>query len=205
MLGSEVEVVREAGGRLACLAVLQHPADASNLAEMAMSGSDEARLGVAQIASSNIGAADAKDWCERTLIALFSDESQSVRHKAANSFRSLKGIPPEEYGNLINHFITSPAFEADSFSLTHYLLESSYRVPAITVAVCEQFLERFSDEARDITQSRATDSRSVSKLVYRTYAQHDEVEIQNRCLNLIDSMCVEGVYDALRGVEDFER
>ena len=111
----------------------------------------------------------------------------------------------EEYEELINHFIASPAFEEDSFSLTHYLLETNYRIPAITIAVCERFLERFSGEARDISTSRAVDSRTVSSLVYRTYAQHDEVELQSSCLDLIDSMCIEGVYDALRGIADFER
>lgn len=205
MLDSEVEAVCEAGGRLACLAVFHHFEAALKLAEKAISGSDKARLGVAQVASNNIGSADTREWCEQTLLPLFSDDSQSVRHEAASSFRSLEGVPPEEYEELINHFIASPAFEEDSFSLTHYLLETNYRIPAITIAVCERFLERFSGEARDISTSRAVDSRTVSSLVYRTYAQHDEMELQSSCLDLIDSMCIEGVYDALRGIADFER
>ena len=205
MLDSEVETTSQAGGRLAGLAALVHPREASSIAEKAISGSDKARLGAAEIARNNLGTTDDRNWCEQTLTLLFSDDAQSVRHEAATSFRTLEGTPPEEYEELIKHFINSPAFEADSFSLTHYLLETSYRVPAITIAVCERFLERFSDEAKDIATSRAVDSRNVSKLIYRTYAQHDDEKIQNRCLDLIDSMCVEGVYDALRDIEGFER
>jgi hypothetical protein len=71
--------------------------------------------------------------------------------------------------------------------------------------VCEKFLSRFSDEAKDIRTSRAGDVHMVAKLVFRTYHQHEADEWSLKCLDLIDQMCLEGIHEVSKGLAEFER
>jgi hypothetical protein len=43
------------------------------------------------------------------------------------------------------------------------------------------------------------------KLLFRTYHQHQRDEWAPRCLDLIDRMCLEGIQDVSKGLEEFER
>lgn len=75
----------------------------------------------------------------------------------------------------------------------------------MTCEVCEKFLDRFADEAQDIRTSRARDTGTVTKLVFRTYQQHQKDEWRFRSLDLIDRLCLDRIYDAGREFEQFER
>jgi hypothetical protein len=205
MLRSELPETSEAGARLASLAVLYGHTEAEKLVEEALQGSPSQRLGVAQVASSNLRYPDCRQWSERQLLPLFNDSGRKVRQEAASCFRSLEGHSLESYENLIGQFCTSAAYQEDSFSLLHALEKSPQRLPGITHTVCEKFLDRFSDEAGDIGTHRAGDSRSLAKLILRTYHQHQRDEWASRCLDLIDRMCLEGVYDVRVSLNEYER
>ncbi len=102
-----------------------------------------------------------------------------------------------------NKFCNSAAYQEDSFSLLYALEKSPHQLPGITYVVCEKFLERFSDEAKDISKGRAGDIPTVIKLVLRTYHQQDEWA--SKCLDLIDRTCLEGI-DEIRGnLDEYER
>jgi hypothetical protein len=204
MIASSDDEVREAGGRQACIAALTHEG-ASSLAESVLNGDEALRKGAAQIAEHNIAVAECHQWCEQTLLRLFNDDSPKVRSEVARCFRSIEAAPLEEYAALIAGFIDSKAFESDSSSLLYTLNHSQRRIPAITCEVCERFLQRFADEAKDIRTGRAADSHYLADLVFRTYAQHEEPEWRQRCLAVIDEMCLEGIYDVIGGLESFER
>ena len=62
----------------------------------------------------------------------------------------------------------------------------------MTCMVCERFLDRFAGEARDIRTRHAGDARTVVKLIFRTYQQHQQDEWTVRSLDLIDRLCLEG-------------
>jgi len=81
----------------------------------------------------------------------------------------------------------------------------THRLPGITCSVCERFLKRFGDEAKDIRTGRPADAMTISKLVFRTYHQHQRDEWAGRCLDLIDRMCLEGIDHVKRGLDEFER
>lgn len=204
MLRSKELKVSEAGARLTSLAALCH-GDAADLVKEAISGSPSQRLGVARVASSNIAYAECRPWCEERLLALFNDDDREVRREAASCFRHLKNEPLESYENLITAFCDSPAYQEDSFPVLHVLADSLRRLPGITCVVCEKFLARFSDEAKDIRTHRAGDVHTVAKLIFRTYHQHQRDEWAPRCLNLIDRMCLEGIRDVKSGFDEFER
>ena len=99
----------------------------------------------------------------------------------------------------------SRAYESDSSSILFALEESSEKLPGITAIVCEKFMSRFADEARDIRTSRSGDVHMVAKLVFRTYHQHEADEWGSRCLGLIDQMCLEGIHEVSRELAEFER
>jgi len=74
-----------------------------------------------------------------------------------------------------------------------------------TCVVCEKFLDRFGKESNDISSRRFGDSRTVASLIFRTYQQHQNDEWTRRALGLIDRLCAEGISDAAKEFEQFER
>ena len=204
MLRSSEPEVREDGAHFACIASLIHEG-AADLVDEALRGDARHRLGVAQVAAAYIAAPEYRAWCEATLAELFGDDDSDVRHEAASCFRQLQGGALDTYEKLITAFCDSKAFEEDSFSILHTLEESMGRLPGMTCEVCEKFLHRFADEARDIRTSRAGDTDLVAKLAFRTYQQHQNDEWTPRSLDLIDRLCLDRIHDAGREFEQFDR
>ncbi|MCM2356603.1 MAG: hypothetical protein NDI77_00465 [Geobacteraceae bacterium] len=204
ILRSDLPNVSRAGGRLASIAALYHE-EASGLVEEAISGTPSQRHGVAEVAAGNIADEECRAWCKERLLHFFHDPAPEVRREAASCFRQLQNEPLESYEDIITAFCDSPAYEEDSFPILHILKASLRRLPGITCMVCEKFLLRFSDEAKDIRTSRAGDVHTVVKLVFRTYHQHQNDEWASRCLDLIDRMCLEGIRDASKGFDEYER
>ena len=205
MLRASLPEINEAGARLGSIAVLLHNDNAEAFVEEALRGNPSHRLGVAQVASANIGKTGHRQWSEQKLLLLFDDSDSKVRQEASTCFRNLEGQPLKSYENLIVKFCDSAAYWEDSFSLLHVLEQSSYMLPGITCVVCQKFLERFSDEARDIRTSRAANVFSVIKLILRTYHQHQHDEWSSKCLDLIDRMCLERTYDIKNNLDEYER
>ena len=204
MLRSSDQEVCEAGARLASLALLMDQG-AADLVEEALHGSARHRLGVAQVASVNIAIPECRRWSEEMLAELFDDDDADVRGKAASCFRQLTDEVLDTYGDLIAAFCDSKAYQEDSFPVLHTLEQSLGRLPGTTCLVCEKFLDRFADEARDIRTHRAGDAFTLAKLVFRTYQQHQNDEWTSRLLNLIDRLCLEEIGDAGEQLEQFER
>jgi hypothetical protein len=199
MIRSTIPEVSRVGAKLASLAVF-HDDSAASLVIEAMSGTAAQRHGVADVAAANVGHAECRDWCEPRLLQLFNDPDAEVRKEAATSFRRLEKEPLQVYEGLITSFCDSAAYQEDSFSVLHMLECSVHQLPGITCFVCEKFLDRFSDEATDIRTHRAGDSSTV-----RTYHQHQRDDWAKRCLELIDRMCLEGIQDVKKQLEDFDR
>ena len=204
MLRSSEPEVSEVGARLASIAALIRER-ATDLVDEALRGDAPHRLGVAQVAAANIAGPEYRAWCEATLVALFDDDDPKVRRKAASCFRQLQDETLDDYGDLIATFCDSKAFQEDSVSILHILNASLGRLPGMTCKICEKFFDRFADEARDIRTRRAIDTRTVAKLIFRTYQQHQNDEWTSRSLDLIDRLCLERIHDAGCEFEQFER
>ncbi len=204
MLRSPEPDVRKAGGRLASLAAL-HGQNSASLVDEALRGDACTRLGVADVASANIAVPQCRAWCEARLVALFDDDDADVRREAASCFRRVGHGTLETLEKLIAKFCDSRAFQEDSSSIIHALEKTRGQLPGTTCDVCERFLDRFSDEARDIRTSRAGDAHDVTELVFRTYQQHQDDKWTARSLDLIDRLCLERSHDAQRAFEQFER
>lgn len=207
MLLSELKEVRQAGGRLACLARLYHP-DLDDLSEAAISGDSACRLGATEVASQNLTNADCRPWCETALIRFFNDDDGDVRRHAAGSFWHLwqqPDLPLGDYDALIRSFLESKAFADEPTYLLHALDDTRQRVPETILDVCDTFVARCAEEAKDISTSMAGDETTVGKLVFRAYAQLEAQPLRKRALELIDRMCAEGLQSAGKHLTDFER
>ena len=204
MLRSEISEISKAGARLASLAVLYRHSEAEELVEEAICGNASQRRGVAQVASANIGNTDCRSWAEQKLLLFFNDHDSEVCQEVARCFGRLEGQSLESYEDLINKFCDSAACQKNSFSLLHALEESSHRLPSITYMVCEKFLKRFSDEARDSRTGRSLDITFVPKLVFKTYHQHQRDEWAPKCLDLIDQMCLERSHEVREGLKEYD-
>jgi hypothetical protein len=117
----------------------------------------------------------------------------------------LEREPLGTYESLITAFCGSKAYSEDSFSILHLFENSPHRLPGLTCLICEKFLSRFGDEARDIRTSKMGDAPTVAKLVFRTYDQHQRDEWTKRSLDLIDQLCLEGIGEAHKQMAEFER
>ena len=204
MLRSSEPEVCEAGARLAGIAALIHR-EASDLADEALGGNARNRLGIAQVAVTNIQYADCRAWSKRTLTKLFDDEDSDVRREAANCFRHMEDDKFDTYDDLITAFCHSRAFQENLFWLFHKLENMRERLPGTTCLVCEKYLDRFADDDNDMETRRFGDTRNVAKLIFRTYQQHQDDEWTSRLLDLIDRLCLERIFDARREFEQFER
>lgn len=207
MLLSSHEKVKVAGGTLACLARLYH-LEADVLSVAALKGDMHCRLGACEVAKSNLLIADCCEWCKTALAQLFSDERPEVRKKAARCFWHLwqsPDTPLADFDTLIRSFLASPAFADEPTYLLHALEETKCQVPEAVLDVCEVFIARCSEEARDIRTSLAADEHTIGKLVFTAYAQLKSQAMQMRALNAIDRMNLEGLSSANTHLAEFER
>ena len=207
MLCSTYGGVREAGGKLACLARLYHM-EADGLSEAALTGDGQCRLGACEVAKSNLLYPDCRAWCESALVRLFTDEKQEVRRKAANCFWHLlhsPDTPLTNFDDLIRNFLNSPSFTDDPTFILLALEKNRHRVPEATLDVCEAFIMRCADAARDIRTSTAGDELTVGKLVFHAYTQLQSNALQSRALDVIDRMTLEGLSSANTHLSEFER
>ena len=199
MLRSSEPEVRQAGGRLAGIAVLLH-ASAMDLADYARRSDAHGRRGVAEVASANVADPEYRSWCEERLVALFNDTDADVRLGAAWCFRHLPDDTLGTYGDLITAFCDSRAFEDSCVGLVRVLERSRGHLPGTTCEVCEKFCERLGSDSR-----AGGAEYTVAKLVFRTYQQHQHDDWTARALDLIDRLCLDGIPSAASEFEQFER
>ena len=196
MLRSELPETSVAGARLASLAVLYNHDEAGDLVEEALRRDSPQKIGVAQVASRNIRFEEYRSWSEQQLLRLFNDDDSEVRQEAIWCFHSLEEQPPQTYEDLIIKCCDSLAFKEASHFIFSFLEESPHRLPGITYAMCEKYLERLGDRPN---------GSNVAKLILRTYQQHQNDEWTSKCLDLIDRMCLERIYGISSGLDEYER
>ena len=176
-----------------------------SLARRALKGGAKHRVGLAQIAAANVANPECRPWCEPLLRMFFNDSNEDVRTEAASCFRYLNEAELDKYEGLFTTFSDSAALGEDSFAILHALETSTRRLPGAIIAVCQRFLDRFGAEAGDVRTGRFGDVRTVATLVFRTYQQHQADEWTPQVLDLVDRLCLSGLGDPVRQMQEFER
>ena len=207
MLRASLPETNTVGARHVSLAGLYQNDDASILVEEALNGSASQRLGVAQVASANIGQKECEQWSEQQLLRFFDDDDSEVRMEAARCFANLTDQPLESYERLIDRFCESEALRENSDYIVSALDKSSHRLPGITYNVCNKLLRWSFDEVNDRTVPPDHNTGAVTDLILRTYHHHQRDECwATQCLDLIDRIYLENKPSVkLYGMEDYER
>ena len=203
MLRSSQPGVCEAGARLASIAAMLH-GDAVELGEESVRGNRHQRVGVAQVAAANVSVPRFRTWCEARLPVLFDDEDAEVRKTAARCFGRLPAETLSTCEDLIEAFCNSAAFAENKSSLLNALEESTSRLPGITCQVCERSLNEPAMVA-DGGHAVGRDKYYESKLIFRTYQQHQNDQWASRSLDMIDRLCLVGHWDVESQFEEFDR
>lgn len=204
MLNSSLPDVAKAGSREACMAALTLE-DVQSLARSCLYGSDSLRLGAAEVFAANLNTAPYRAFCEESLFVLFQDANTEVQEKSARCFYSIGHASLGEFTELVRRFIESPAFVSNHGNLIRVLDKTATELPEITLRACQRFLEVVGSSAADIRTASAADAEVISRLVVRLYSQSLDETLRTKCLDLLDSMIVTGVYGLEKAIELFER
>ena len=193
MLRSTEPEVCKAGAALASLAAMLHES-AADLGEEALQGTAHQRLGMARVVAANIAVPRFRAWCEPRLVMRFDDNDESVRRETTKCFSRLPDDTLDAYSDVIESFCNSRAFAGGAFWLIQALEKSRGRLPGMTCMVCERTLDAPS---RDV--------HGATRLIFRTYQQHQDDEWASQALDLIDRLCLEVDPSLGSEFEEFER
>lgn len=196
--------VQKSGARFLALASLYYPRLQKRVKRL-LHRSSSFRFGIAQVASANITESEHRAWCESTLIKLFNDPDIEVRRQVGAFMSHLKTSPLDQYESLIRSLCESEAFAEGSYVLIQTLEDTTQKLPGIALHVCSQFLEKFSSEAKNIQTSFSGDVIGISKILFRTYHQHQNDKWAKKCLDTIDKMCLEDIHSVRTGFLEYER
>ncbi|MBE9112901.1 hypothetical protein IQ273_26290 [Nodosilinea sp. LEGE 07298] len=204
MLSSDLPSVATVGARQACVAAM-HTEEALPLAELCLNGTQTHRLAAAEVFVTNLRSAYLKEFCENSLIQLFSDPSSEVRAKAAKCFFRLE-VELDSYSNLIDQFVETEAFSDGGRDLIWALEKTTSKLPKSTYRICERFIQSINDENAQKRSGALRDVSSVSQLLVRLYSQSGrDLVLQSQCLDLIDQMIEIGAYGLEKSLAPFER
>lgn len=195
----------EAGARLASIAALEDD-NASALVDEALRGNAQHRLGIARVAAQNLKD-KYRDWSMQKLEKLMNDDDENVLREVAGCFSHVESRDLSSFEDFIRAFCDSEAFRQNPEMLLHALKDVQEQLPKTTCLVCEKFLNRLSEEARDIQTIHSMLVGILTKLVFRSYQQHQNDERwAPRLLTLIDRLCLERIsIDAEKEFALFDR
>lgn len=203
MLESANEQVRTVGAVQVGLVALDGHG-AQELAESCLKGDKALRLGIARVNAANVRAARHRDRCLAALKRHFEDSECEVRKAAVHAFIELAEVNFERGGELVEQYLDSPYFgDESSEMLLHALENAEAPPPAITLRVCQAFLDVV--DVADVSGCRGSLGIDVSELGARAYADADDHAGRERALDVIDSAIERGAYGATRALRDHDR
>ncbi|MEX2168068.1 MAG: hypothetical protein WD851_02050 [Pirellulales bacterium] len=176
-----------AAARQICLAAFGSE-EAEKDAVKVRHGSTAMRKGAADIYSHNLAVLSVADQCAKFLPELFQDESLEVRDQAGSCFFNFADADFENYRDLLQAYIESPAFPSQHDDVLRRLEESTWQLPDVIIRLAERFLDVCGAEAGDLSKAAAGDAPTVTKLVMRLYSQSRDDAVRSHCLDLIDEM-----------------
>ncbi len=203
MISSSGEAISTTGASIATLVALAIP-EAQYLVATCLVGSAAQRLGVARIYAANIKLYGRQ--YQSQLVELFSDLDPQVRSEAASCFHDLSGNDLLEIEEIVSGFIASEGLNSDPTHLVYALGNTTAKLPDVVCMLCERLLatvEITNDyQARD---QYAMQADSLIALLLRVYSQTMDPSVQNRCLNVLDRIAIQGFPRIDRALIDYER
>lgn len=205
MILSELPEVVRIGSRQACVASLNLE-EARWLAELCLSGTEAHRIAATEIFVANFRHAHFREFCENALSQLFNDASNDVQFQAARCFWHFEGKELGDYVGLIESFVDSPAFDTNYEQLIYSLENTTAKLPDdVTYQICDRVLDGLRSDDANIRYRSALKADRISPLLVRLYSQTKKPELQSRCLDLVDLVANNEIYELTKVLKEYER
>ena len=114
MLRSADDKAVHTGAVLVCMSALSLT-EVQGMADACLVGSEVMRKAAAEVAAANVARASNRDRCILALKTLFDDQAKNVREAAGRCFEALRKDELNSFPDLIQAFISSRAFQDNSF------------------------------------------------------------------------------------------
>ena len=203
MLGSAIDEVREAGGRLAAFAGLEF--ESGLLADAVTSEERDIRKGAAKICAHRLPVTADAAAASDALKQFIDDPDNEVRDAAAEVAGALRNRPLAPHEELIHALLASGAFPDALPQLLITLEQSTERVGGLILATTRRFIDVFGGELSSISSRASADARHVGELILRAFNQAPNSEARAATLDLIDELLAQAAYDLARLVGEAER
>ncbi len=204
MLASEVEDVREAGGRLAAFASMEWGHE--QLLSSATTSTDVAtRKGAATMCAHRLPRATNAAVGERALMQFVNDDDEKVRAAAAKLAGALRGERLRPFREILTTLISSAAYSHALPQLLITLEHAPDHVGDLVIACARRFVDVHGADISDMATSAAGNAREVGQLVFRGYAQATSASGRSRALDLIDQLLALNAYGMADLVDSAER
>ncbi|OXR40497.1 hypothetical protein B7C42_07436 [Nocardia cerradoensis] len=202
MLSSTDSQVREFGGALAAFEATEwdHP---DHLEQLQRSADAFARRGAADLLARQLPHLANIDFAKATLITLFTDPNDDVRHATAEVAGQLRNRSLRPFRDLITALINSPALSDALPQLLITLEHSPDRVDDI-ILLCAQRAVGVPTTS-ELATVRSSDTRAIGKLVIRGLAQARRPEQRAALLDIVDALVFRGSYGINQLISDSER
>ena len=179
--------------------------DAESDLQKVLSGDEICRAQVALVAAENLRMPAIQHICRKDLIIAFSDSSRMVQDTAARCFHAITADQLCSEPELIDAFISSPAFSENAYNLLSQLKEAVHRLPDVICKIPEKAIALRREMGPDQEVNLVWWSNEMAGLVLRLYEQTSDLSIRSRCLDVLDGMIDLGFGDVSEELEKLER
>ncbi|GHH42082.1 ATP-binding protein [Lentzea cavernae] len=201
---SAYDEVRQTGGRLAARLAL-HLGDDALLRKHLASPTPSVRTGVAEVAAAFLPRNHNLSLVSSALSTLFKDENPEVRRAAAHAVVDLRGEALRQYRDLLGRLIDSPSFAAAEAQLLITLEDAPDRVDTLIMHCAKRFLDLHDHELGNFATAAAGDSRQVTNLLVRAYAQTHGTQARREILDYLDRLLLLNAFGTQEAVDSLER
>lgn len=125
------------------------------------------------------------------LLRLMNDESKEVRDQTTAVVRYMEG-PLSIYSDLLEKIRGTRMFREAPASVLDGLSRRLVELPDSVVALCEDWLERWSADSGDISTHAAAEAHEVTNIALATYNATASETVIARCLHIIDRLVEKG-------------
>lgn len=175
------------------------------LADTLERSSLNARRLASDIASRAVVEDTYRDRAIRNLLRYFDDDDPMVRKEASGVFRSIPSQQFAPFMGLAQAYVTSKAFETDSFAFLHALQGAHCNVAGLVVAAAEKFIVDLK-AGGEAAKGRDMDFHQLKDLIKTEYAaSENNPALRKRLLDVIDQMLMLELHGADEITKSHER
>lgn len=154
---------------------------------------EEARIGAVQTYCEFLSHEGVGTDCEKHLVSLFQDESETVRREASRCWFNLEADEIALRGPLIAAFAQSIGSGNDARILCYRLQKTRLPIPVEVCELAERAVEIYGQRVTSYQFGEAGIAKDLFTLMIRLHQEHSDYQFRQRVLDIIDRMVRAGV------------